>query len=65
MLVNMAQNHQLPGKLGEKEFINLLESLNQQTQKKPTVKVCNQYKCTLNIISNNTNNTKFYFIISV
>lgn len=53
MLVNMAQNRQLPGKLGEQEFINLLESLNQQQRKQTTVKVCNQYKCTLNIISNN------------
>ncbi|KAM0727166.1 Programmed cell death protein 5 [Formica fusca] len=38
MILNMAQNQQLPGKLGEKQLINLLESLNQQTQKKTTVK---------------------------
>lgn len=41
MLLNMAQNHQLPGKLGEQQLINLLESLNQQTQRKTTVKVIN------------------------
>lgn len=39
LLVNMAQRGQLPGKLGEKELINLLESVNQQTQKTTTVKV--------------------------
>lgn len=39
MLVNMAQRGQLPGKLGEKELISLLESVNQQTQKTTTVKV--------------------------
>lgn len=39
MLLNMAQRGQLSGKLGEKELINLLESVNQQTQKKTTVKV--------------------------
>ncbi|KAG5328076.1 PDCD5 protein, partial [Acromyrmex charruanus] len=38
MLLNMAQRGQLPGKLGEKELINLLENVNQQTQKKTTVK---------------------------
>lgn len=38
MLLNMAQNRQLPGKLGEQQLINLLESLNQQTQKKTIVK---------------------------
>lgn len=38
MILNMAQNQQLPGKLGEKQLINLLESLNQQTQRKTTVK---------------------------
>ncbi|GAB1860326.1 Programmed cell death protein 5 [Camponotus japonicus] len=38
MLLNMAQNRQLPGKLGEQQLINLLESLNQQTQRKTTVK---------------------------
>ncbi|KMQ93073.1 programmed cell death protein 5-like protein [Lasius niger] len=38
MLLNMAQNQQLPGKLGEKQLISLLESLNQQTQRKITVK---------------------------
>lgn len=44
MILNMAQNQQLPGKLGEKQLINLLESLNQQTQRKTTVKVSNHYK---------------------
>lgn len=39
MLLNMAQRGQLPGKLGEKELIDLLENVNQQTQKKTTVKV--------------------------
>lgn len=48
MLLNMAQNQQLPGKLGEQQLINLLESLNQQTQRKTTVKVSNQYKCAFN-----------------
>ncbi|XP_008543303.1 programmed cell death protein 5 [Microplitis demolitor] len=38
MLVSMAQRGQLPGKLGEKELISLLESVNQQTQKTTTVK---------------------------
>ncbi|EFN63199.1 Programmed cell death protein 5 [Camponotus floridanus] len=38
MILNMAQNRQLPGKLGEQQLINLLESLNQQTQKKTIVK---------------------------
>ncbi|KAL6264143.1 hypothetical protein P5V15_004222 [Pogonomyrmex californicus] len=38
MLLNMAQRGQLPGKLGEQELINLLESVNQQTQKKTVVK---------------------------
>ncbi|XP_011310674.1 programmed cell death protein 5 [Fopius arisanus] len=38
MLLSMAQRGQLPGKLGEKELIGLLESVNQQTQKKTTVK---------------------------
>ncbi|TGZ53720.1 programmed cell death protein 5 [Temnothorax curvispinosus] len=38
MLLSMAQRGQLPGKLGEKELINLLESVNQQTQKRTTVK---------------------------
>lgn len=39
MLVSMAQRGQLPGKLGEKELISLLESVNQQTRKTTTVKV--------------------------
>lgn len=39
MLVNMAQRGQIAGKLGEKELISLLESVNQQTQRKTTVKV--------------------------
>lgn len=39
MLLNMAQRGQLPGKLGEKQLIDLLENVNQQTQKKMTVKV--------------------------
>ncbi|XP_014472731.1 PREDICTED: programmed cell death protein 5 [Dinoponera quadriceps] len=38
MLVNMAQRGQIAGKLGEKELISLLESVNQQTQRKTTVK---------------------------
>lgn len=38
MLVNMAQRQQLRERLGEKELICLLESVNQRTQKKPTVK---------------------------
>ncbi|XP_011706783.1 PREDICTED: programmed cell death protein 5 [Wasmannia auropunctata] len=38
MLLNMAQRGQLPGKLGEKELINLLENVNQQTQKRTIVK---------------------------
>lgn len=42
MILNMAQRGQLPGKLGEKELISLLESVNQQTQRKTVVKVsCN------------------------
>lgn len=39
MLVSMAQRGQLPGKLGEADLINLLESVNKQTQKTTTVKV--------------------------
>ncbi|XP_011876346.1 PREDICTED: programmed cell death protein 5 [Vollenhovia emeryi] len=38
MLLNMAQRGQLPGKLGEKQLIDLLENVNQQTQRKTTVK---------------------------
>ncbi|KAK0163597.1 hypothetical protein PV327_007263 [Microctonus hyperodae] len=38
MLVSMAQRGQLPGKLGEADLINLLESVNKQTQKTTTVK---------------------------
>lgn len=38
LLLSMAQRGQLAGKLGEKELISLLESVNQQTQKKTTVK---------------------------
>ncbi|XP_003403349.1 programmed cell death protein 5 [Bombus affinis] len=38
MILNMAQRGQLPAKLGEKELINLLESVNQQTQRKTVVK---------------------------
>lgn len=42
MILSMAQRGQLPGKLGEKELISLLESVNQQTQRKTVVKVsCN------------------------
>lgn len=41
MLMSMAQRGQLPGRLGEKELISLLESVNQQTQKTTTVKVYN------------------------
>lgn len=39
MLLAMAQRGQLPGKLGEKELISILESVNQQTKKTTTVKV--------------------------
>lgn len=39
MILSMAQRGQLPGKLGEKELISLLESVNQQTQRKTVVKV--------------------------
>ncbi|XP_017877396.1 programmed cell death protein 5 [Ceratina calcarata] len=38
MILSMAQRGQLPGKLGEKELISLLESINQQTQKETVVK---------------------------
>ncbi|CAK9801549.1 Programmed cell death protein 5 [Anthophora quadrimaculata] len=38
MILNMAQCGQLPGKLGEKELISLLESVNQRTQRKTVVK---------------------------
>lgn len=38
MLLNMAQCGQLPGKLDEKQLISLLESVNQQMQRKTTVK---------------------------
>ncbi|XP_060819999.1 programmed cell death protein 5 [Bombus pascuorum] len=38
MILNMAQRGQLSGKLGEKELISLLESVNQQTQRKTVVK---------------------------
>lgn len=36
MILSMAQRGQLPGKLGEKELINILESINQQTSKNST-----------------------------
>lgn len=39
LILNMAQRGQLPGRLGEKELISLLESVNQQTQRKTMVKV--------------------------
>lgn len=39
LILNMAQRGQLHSKLGEKELINLLESVNQQTQRKTVVKV--------------------------
>lgn len=39
MILNMAQRGQLPNKLGEKELISLLESINQQTQRRTVVKV--------------------------
>lgn len=48
MILNMAKNQQLPGKLGEEQLITLLESLNQQTQRKTTVKVSNYYSCASN-----------------
>lgn len=38
-LVNMAQRGQISSKLGEEELIRLLESINQQTQRKTIVKV--------------------------
>ncbi|KOC63942.1 Programmed cell death protein 5 [Habropoda laboriosa] len=38
MILNMAQRGQLSGKLGEKGLISLLESVNQQTQRKTVVK---------------------------
>ncbi|KAK2584924.1 hypothetical protein KPH14_002520 [Odynerus spinipes] len=38
MILSMAQRGQLPGRLGEKELISLLESVNQQTQRKTIVK---------------------------
>ncbi|XP_011505007.1 PREDICTED: programmed cell death protein 5 [Ceratosolen solmsi marchali] len=34
MIVSMAQKGQLMGRLGEKELINILESINKQTSKK-------------------------------
>ncbi|KAL6434010.1 hypothetical protein ACFW04_005869 [Cataglyphis niger] len=48
MILNMAKNQQLPGKLGEEQLITLLESLNQQTQRKTTVKVSNHYSYVFN-----------------
>ncbi|XP_058796233.1 programmed cell death protein 5 [Phymastichus coffea] len=39
MIIAMAQRGQIPGKLGEPELINILESINKQTNKStPTVK---------------------------
>lgn len=38
MILSMAQRGQLPRKLGEKELISLLESVNQQTQRRTVVK---------------------------
>ncbi|KZC09488.1 PREDICTED: programmed cell death protein 5 [Dufourea novaeangliae] len=38
MILSMAQRGQLPGRLGEKELISLLESVNQQTQRRTVVK---------------------------
>ncbi|XP_076752415.1 programmed cell death 5 [Xylocopa sonorina] len=38
MIVNLAQHGRLPGKLGEKELISLLENVNQQTQRTTVVK---------------------------
>ncbi|XP_076280930.1 programmed cell death 5 [Lasioglossum baleicum] len=38
MILTMAQQGQLPGKLGERELIKLLESVNQQTQRRTVVK---------------------------
>ncbi|XP_078038698.1 programmed cell death 5 [Augochlora pura] len=38
IILNMAQRGRLPGKLGEKELINLLESVNQQTKRTTVVK---------------------------
>lgn len=39
MILAMAQQGQIPGKLGEKELISLLESVNQRTQRTTVVKV--------------------------
>ncbi|KAJ8686516.1 hypothetical protein QAD02_022310 [Eretmocerus hayati] len=36
MILAMAQRGQIPGKLGEPELINILESINKQTSKKPS-----------------------------
>ena len=41
MILSMAQRGQLPGKLGESELINILESVNKQISKKTTVNVSN------------------------
>lgn len=38
MLCQMAQTGQIMGKLGEDQFKNLLEQVNQKTQKQTTVK---------------------------
>ncbi|KAF3430020.1 hypothetical protein E2986_03974 [Frieseomelitta varia] len=38
MILTMAQQGQIPGKLGEKELISLLESVNQRTQRTTVVK---------------------------
>lgn len=39
MIVNMAKRGQLPGKLGEKELISLLESVSEHTKRTTTIKV--------------------------
>ena len=39
IIIGMAQRGQIGGKMGEKELINILEMVNQQTQKSTTVKV--------------------------
>ncbi|XP_043465604.1 programmed cell death protein 5 [Leptopilina heterotoma] len=38
MIVNMAKRGQLPGKLGEKELISLLESVSEHTKRTTTIK---------------------------
>lgn len=39
IIIGMAQRGQIGGKMGEKELINILEMVNERTQKTTTVKV--------------------------